>query len=179
VATTALAVLGVGGVVAAQEDPPEDKVCAGDQISGGNQTSITITAPEGQLIASVCIKAGSAEQGDGPETITYSPPVKSVTITHSTGKEISHYVVTYVPVTTTTQPPPDDDDDGTTTTTQPDDDDNGTTTTQPDDDDDGTTTTQPVVTPTTQPRTPTATTQPSVAPAPTVAPAPSGLPTTL
>jgi hypothetical protein len=159
-----------GMAVAAQE--PNDNVCAGDHIDGGNETSITITAPEGQLIESVCVKAGSAEQGDGPEIINYDPPVKTVTITHSTGKEISHYTVTYTTVTTTTPAPPPP-------PPPPDDDDNGTTTTQPDDDDDGTTTTQPVVTPTTQPRTPTATTQPSVAPAPTVAPAPSGLPTTL
>lgn len=77
-------------------------VCEGTHIDGDNQTSITITAPEGQLISSICVKAGSILQGDGPEIITYDPPVASVTFEHSSGKEISHYTVTYVPVVTTT-----------------------------------------------------------------------------
>ncbi|MET0786183.1 MAG: hypothetical protein ABWY25_05715, partial [Paenisporosarcina sp.] len=86
----------------AEVPPPNEGVCEGTHIDGDNQTSITITAPEGQLISSVCVKAGSILQGDGPEVTTYDPPVASVTLEHSTGKEISHYTVTYVPITTTT-----------------------------------------------------------------------------
>jgi len=92
-------------------------VCVGVHIDGGNQTSIVITAPAGQAISQICVKAGSINQGDGPEYTTFDPPVTSVTLTHSTGKEISHYVVTYVTVTTTTPTTGGDDPDPTTTTT--------------------------------------------------------------
>ncbi|WP_216648855.1 hypothetical protein [Agromyces agglutinans] len=62
----------------------------------GDHKSIVVTAPDGKLIAEVCVKAGSANQGNGPETTTYNPPVKSVTISHTSGKDISHYSVRYV-----------------------------------------------------------------------------------
>jgi hypothetical protein len=75
-------------------------------LSASNQTSFTFTAPEGQLISQICVKAGSAEQGDGPEIINFNPPVASATFTHSTGKEISHFSVLLVPVPTPTTPPP-------------------------------------------------------------------------
>lgn len=70
--------------------------------------SVTVTAPDGHLISGYCVKAGSVNQGLGPEYVTVDPPAASVTITHSSGKDISHYTVTYVegetPPTTTTVP---------------------------------------------------------------------------
>lgn len=102
VAALAMGAFAFFGLSASATD--NEGVCEGTHIDGGNQTSIVITAPEGFLISQVCVKAGSINQGDGPEYTTYNPPVASVTLEHSTGKEISHYVVTYVPVTTSTTP---------------------------------------------------------------------------
>lgn len=99
--------------------PPHDGVCpttAGwtGHFPGNNQHQITVTAPPGLLIAEVCVKAGSVNQGNGPEYIVFDPPVATVTFVHSSGKEISHYSLRKVPVpTTTTTAPP------TTTTTPP------------------------------------------------------------
>ena len=64
-------------------------------LSANDQTSYTIQAPEGQVIVAVCVKAGSAKQGLGAEITPYDPGVTSVTIQHSSGKEISHYSVLY------------------------------------------------------------------------------------
>lgn len=87
-------------------------------LSAGNATSTTIYAPAGMVIVKVCVKAGSANQGNGPEYTDYDPGVASVTISHSSGKEISHYSVEYAPkdeteTTTTTTDTTD-----TTTTTE-------------------------------------------------------------
>ncbi|WP_350347087.1 hypothetical protein ABIQ69_10605 [Agromyces sp. G08B096] len=76
-----------------------DKVC--DPLDTGHLTDATgathtITAPEGKLIAEVCVKAGSIKQGQGPEYTTIDPPSKTVTISHSSKKDISHYSVRYV-----------------------------------------------------------------------------------
>lgn len=63
-----------------------------------------IVAPTGWVIDMACIKAGSANQGDGPEFITFDPPVTEATISHSSGKEWSHLSVHKIrpPATTTT-----------------------------------------------------------------------------
>lgn len=120
-----------------------DQVCqgldSGKIDTSGDPGSVTITAPEGFLIDGYCVKAGSAKQGNGPEYVTLDPPVASITITHSSGKAVSHYSysLTEVPTTTTTTLPP------TTTTTVP----PTTTTTVPP----TTTTTVPPTTTTTQP----------------------------
>ena len=105
-----IAAFGFGGaaaVAASGDKPPStpghgsnDQVCpAGDSGKidvSGSQASITVTAPDGKLISGYCVKAGSANQGLGPEFYTVSPPAKSVTITHSSGKDISHYSLTFV-----------------------------------------------------------------------------------
>ncbi|MBA2642696.1 MAG: hypothetical protein H0U82_07210, partial [Actinobacteria bacterium] len=105
-----IAAFGFGGaaaVAASGDKPPSptgqggnDQVCpAGDSGKidvSGSQTSITVTAPDGKLISGYCVKAGSANQGLGPEFYTVSPPAKSVTISHSSGKDISHYSLTFV-----------------------------------------------------------------------------------
>jgi len=64
-------------------------------LSAGNQTSVTITAPEGKVIVQVCVKAGSVEQGDSPEFTNLNPGVTQTTISHTSGKEISHYSVKF------------------------------------------------------------------------------------
>jgi len=53
-------------------------------------------APEGSLIAGYCVKAGSIKQGLGPESFTLDSPVSSLILAHSSGKDISHYALTFV-----------------------------------------------------------------------------------
>lgn len=86
------------------------------QTPSSTTAQVTVTAPAGQLISGYCVKAGSAQQGNGPEYVTIDPPATQVTITHSSGKDISHYVVSYVPATTTSEGPTTTVPDSTTTT---------------------------------------------------------------
>jgi hypothetical protein len=89
-------------VVAAVGDVcPED----GKVEVDGNHTSIVVTAPEGMVITGYCVKAGSGQQEEGPEYVNFDPPVTEVTITHSSGKDISHYTVFYAPAPTPTPTP--------------------------------------------------------------------------
>jgi hypothetical protein len=90
----ALATIGATGTVGAGVDQVCPDLDTG-HIDGNNQTSITITAPEGKVIVQVCVKAGSAQQGDGPEITNFNPGVTETTISHSSGKEISHYSVKF------------------------------------------------------------------------------------
>lgn len=81
----------------ADEGPDIEKVCPDGDSNGatrvdGSGTSMTITAPDGFLIDWYCVKAGSSVAGTGgPEPHPVDPPQKSVTISHSTDKDISHY----------------------------------------------------------------------------------------
>lgn len=94
--------------------PPVEKVCppldSGKIDTPSAGSTLTITAPAGYLIDRYCVKAGSIKQGNGPEFVNVSPPQKSVTISHSSGKDISHYSASYVKIivttTTTTEPKP-------------------------------------------------------------------------
>ena len=84
-----LAVLGAQATPAAASD-----VCPGTHLSPPNATtsSFTYTAPDGYLIAGWCVKAGpTAENHDLSDA-----PVASVTIAHSSGKDVSHYSVVLV-----------------------------------------------------------------------------------
>jgi pyruvate/2-oxoglutarate dehydrogenase complex dihydrolipoamide acyltransferase (E2) component len=112
-ATIAIATLATIGATAGTVSA-QDQVCPNldtGHLSAGNQTSVTITAPEGKVIVQVCVKAGSAQQGEGPEFTNFDPGVTETTISHSSGKEISHYSVKFAdapPPTTapaTTVPP--------------------------------------------------------------------------
>jgi hypothetical protein len=78
----------------------------------GDHATVEVSAPDGFLISGYCVKAGSARQGDGPELVVVDPPAATVTISHSSGKDVSHYTIDVVPVPTTTTEPP-------TTTTEP------------------------------------------------------------
>ena len=106
VAAVSMVGLGVSSGSASAEVPPADddlvivleQTCPkGGKIDVvGSVKSITVTAPEGKLIAGYCVKAGSAGQGDGPESFVLQPPVEEITFGHSSGKDISHYTIDFV-----------------------------------------------------------------------------------
>jgi hypothetical protein len=77
----------------------KDQVCSGLDSgkidTTGDPGSVTLTAPDGQLITGYCVKAGSEQSGDGPVYVTLDEPQQSVTITYPGGKAISHYSVDY------------------------------------------------------------------------------------
>ncbi|MHA7287046.1 excalibur calcium-binding domain-containing protein [Arthrobacter sp. MDT3-44] len=89
---------------------PVDQVCdegtSGKQDVTGAGPELTVIAPQGQLIASYCVKAGSSNQGDGPETVVLPTPQSQVTISHSSGKDISHYSYVLVPAPVVVVPIP-------------------------------------------------------------------------
>jgi len=68
------------------EELDSTKINLGD----GNETFV-ITAPAGEVITMVCVKSGDDNSGGGPEYYLVEPPANSVTISHSTGRDISHY----------------------------------------------------------------------------------------
>ncbi len=84
------------GTIAAADAEPQEGVCpqydTGHQ-SANDQTEFTYTAPEGQVIVALCVKAGSIKQGDGPENVPEAVGETSYTFDHSSGKEISHFSV--------------------------------------------------------------------------------------
>jgi hypothetical protein len=82
--------------------PKDGKV---DVPKGEEPTSIEVTAESGYVIVGYCVKAGSDQQGDGPVEVVVDPPTTSVTITHPSGKAISHYTVYYEPVSTPSPSP--------------------------------------------------------------------------
>ncbi len=128
----------------------------------GEQQTITLEAPEGELISAYCVKAGSAKRGEGPKIVELDEPVEEVTIAYPTGgkcRAISHYAVEYVkaPTPATTTAPPTD---------------------EPTDEPTGST---PTTTETTTPPTPTESNSPTPAPSTetAVSPAPSEYPSML
>ncbi|HET7691358.1 MAG TPA: hypothetical protein VFK41_13320 [Nocardioidaceae bacterium] len=111
----ALAVAGVvltattlvaGSAGAAGADTADDQVCSeldsGKINTTGDPETVTVEAPEGFLIDGYCVKAGSANSGDGPVYIDVDPPVAELTFGYPGGKAVSHYAVSYVPVVTET-----------------------------------------------------------------------------
>lgn len=101
-----------GGAVAfsaapASATPGNSNVCPTfdtGHLSANGEKEWTAIAPEGHLIATICVKAGSAKQEFGPELVTVEPLAESVTFSHSSGKDISHYSVAYVEITETVPP---------------------------------------------------------------------------
>ena len=63
----------------------------GRQEVEGERATVTIVAPAGYAIARVCIKAGSANHGDGPEE--KSPPEGTTVweVGYESGKDVSHW----------------------------------------------------------------------------------------
>ena len=97
--------------VVATDEPQVEKVCddldsTKINVSGSNPM-LEISAPEGFVITEYCVKAGSVQQGNGPEYVTVDPPTRTVIIEHPSGKDISHYSYSYEPEPTTppTTPP--------------------------------------------------------------------------
>lgn len=64
----------------------------------GDPLTVTVTAPEGYAIGQVCVKAGSVQQGDGPELLVPDAGVTSLTFGHSSGKAVSHWSASFVPL---------------------------------------------------------------------------------
>jgi hypothetical protein len=74
----------------------------GFSVSIGGGTA-TITVEAGYALVAYCVKAGSANQGNGPEihaTNVVGPG--SITVSHSSGKDVSHVSVDVEPSGTTT-----------------------------------------------------------------------------
>ena len=135
-------VAGIDDANAAQQAQVCDALDSGKINTTGDPLTVTITAPAGHLIDGYCVKAGSANSGDGPVHVTVNPPQATVTIEYPGGKAVSHYSYSFIgveePTTTTTSTTSTS---STTTTTGP-----TTTTTEP-----TTTTTSPPDTTTTEP----------------------------
>ena len=63
----------------------------------GDPATVTFTAPDGYLITSYCVKAGTTAV-----FVTVDPPAQTVIIDHPDKDSVSHYSVAYTTVTTTT-----------------------------------------------------------------------------
>lgn len=91
----------LGGAAPASAAPAAGQLCPDWDTGRVNVAdgvgSITLEAPEGMVITATCVKAGSANQGLGAEITYYDPGVTSVTIWHSSTKNLSHYSVMYGP----------------------------------------------------------------------------------
>ncbi|MEU4388473.1 LPXTG cell wall anchor domain-containing protein [Promicromonospora sp. NPDC023805] len=72
----------------------------------GEQVTLEVTAEPGYLITGYCVKAGSDKQGDGPVNVDVDPPAATVTISHPSGKAISHYTLVTVKAGPTPEPSP-------------------------------------------------------------------------
>lgn len=96
--------LGIGPAMAQQEVCPG--LDSGKINTSGDPLSVTVTAPAGFLISGYCVKAGSDASDAGVEFVTVDPPQASVTISHSSGKAVSHYSYSLVEIVTPTSPPP-------------------------------------------------------------------------
>ncbi|NPC41476.1 hypothetical protein [Nocardioides sp. zg-1230] len=95
-----LPTIAVLGAQAATPASATSEICAGDKVEvTGEKETITYTAPDGYLISSWCVKAGTRT-----EVHDIDPPVKTITISHSSGKGISHYSVTLVKAPTPVVP---------------------------------------------------------------------------
>ncbi|WP_459385877.1 hypothetical protein [Arthrobacter humicola] len=97
-AIAGLVLLG-GGLAPANAAPPEGQLCpewdTGRIDVADGIKSLEITAPDGLEIIAVCVKAGSAKQGLGAQIDYFYSSQLSVTISHYSGKDISHYSVMY------------------------------------------------------------------------------------
>ncbi|WP_157602893.1 LPXTG cell wall anchor domain-containing protein [Promicromonospora kroppenstedtii] len=93
-------------VVVAPVATTGDATCPKDgkvDVQGDHKT-LVVTAPDGYLITGYCVKAGSANQGLGPEFVEVDPPATQVTISHSSGKDISHYTLETIKAEPTPEP---------------------------------------------------------------------------
>ena len=107
-AVALLLLLPTMAVIGAQAAAPAAgaDVCPGEQVElTGETKTITYTAPEGYLVSGWCVKAGpTIEVHDAADGHGHALPAKTVTITHSSGKGVSHYSVTLVKAPEPKQP---------------------------------------------------------------------------
>lgn len=93
--TALLLLLPTIAVLGAQAATPAAgaEVCPGQHIEPPDDTTktVTYTAPDGYLVSSWCVKAGPTI-----EVHDVDPPAGTITITHTSGKDISHYSVVLV-----------------------------------------------------------------------------------
>jgi hypothetical protein len=101
-----LMALGAGQASAGNDGQVCDGFDSGKIDVSGSHLTLEVAAPAGQLIDGYCIKAGSVQQGLGPEWVTVKPPVASLTISYPAAtKNISHYALSYTQATTTPTTP--------------------------------------------------------------------------
>jgi hypothetical protein len=104
IAGTMTAALGSVTAAAASDVCPSND--SGKIDTTGDPQSVVHTAPSGLQITGYCVQAGSHDQGDGPERVTLTTPVATLTIAHSSGEAVSHYSFSYAtPVTKTATAP--------------------------------------------------------------------------
>lgn len=95
-----LLALGVASpaVAGAKHDGVCDGLDSGKINVKGSHELVTVEAPEGYLFDGYCVKAGSVKQGNGPHYVTLEVPVSSLTFGHPSGKDVSHYSLSWSPV---------------------------------------------------------------------------------
>lgn len=112
----ALALTFAGVQVATAQPSESEQVCpgldSGKINTTGDPMSITIpnsdtpALPEGALISQYCVKAGSVNQGLGPEIVNFDPGEESVTFEYPVAnKAISHYSFAWTFTQTPTETP--------------------------------------------------------------------------
>jgi LPXTG-motif cell wall-anchored protein len=72
----------------------------------GERETLEVSAEPGYLIVGYCVKAASVKNGGGPVDVVVDPPATTVTISHPSGKAISHYTLVTVKVGPTPEPTP-------------------------------------------------------------------------
>jgi hypothetical protein len=76
----------------------------------GDHKTVEVTAEPGYLITGYCVKAGpggkagSSNEDLGPVDVVVDPPSATVTISHPSGKDVSHYTLVTVKVGSTPTP---------------------------------------------------------------------------
>jgi hypothetical protein len=94
-------------VAPAPRGPAPDRTCDqvvtpgldgwSEKLGGTEANTLPYTAPDGFLVAEYCVKAGSANQGEGPVFVLVEPNAAFVVIDHPTVNSISHFMVRLVP----------------------------------------------------------------------------------
>lgn len=114
-----LSLLVVGATFGLSASAGPDNVCSGSKVDFENlpatvdgvtisvvdEKTVHFDIPDGSTVE-VCVKAGSAKQGNGPE---YTTLTADADVVHASGKELSHVSVVSVsgptPEPTPTEPP--------------------------------------------------------------------------
>ena len=99
-----------GGDVAVQNGGNTGQVCdvpfGTTKVESPTPEQLVVTAEPGFVIDKICVKAGSDNQGDGVEWIDGNGAT-TITVSHSSGKKVSHFVAYFKPTDVTPPPPVD------------------------------------------------------------------------